>query len=459
MPKFNAAFWRWFGNSVVRNEDGSPKVVYRGDKPGKAQFTGREDKSCYIQGNIFFTDSLSIAKFYTQYRTNYLIKPERLGEHDGLYRVYLSLRHPLIVDAKGDDWSRIRYEGKEFQIDDLAVIARGRGYDGLIVSDVGDQAGWGTQYTAFHPWQIKSVDNDGTWDTDDPNVGSNPPARCTLPSQKLSASLSGLTKEPEMTIPIYRVIEEFGNPEIERYSAPRYRISLVKEAELDWPKRRLGSPAEAYELSKVIFEGYDREATFVFLLDQKHNLIGINMVSIGCLTESLVHPRELFKSIILANAAAFVFVHNHPSGDPQPSLSDRQLTDRIKAISTLVGVRMLDSVVSGENGYYSFIESGELQSMGQGVIRLGERDELRWGKNPGGLERNPGVQRRRQRRCSRCGEWVDELSILPTGIGEKFGIDEGSNTICGHFVGFCRKCIKRPRALEEWVAEKIEEWS
>jgi len=176
MPKLNAAFYKWFGKSVVRNEDGTPKVVYRGDRPDKTQFTGCEDKSCYIQGNVFFTDSLSIAKFYTRYRTNYYVKPERLGESDGLYRVYLSLQNPLLVDAKGEGWDRIKYEGRERQIDHLAVIAKKRGYDGLVVFDVGDQAGWGTQYIAFHPEQIKSIDNDGTWDADDPSIRSNPPA-------------------------------------------------------------------------------------------------------------------------------------------------------------------------------------------------------------------------------------------------------------------------------------------
>lgn len=173
-PKLNAAFRKWFGKSKVVDANGQPLVVYRGDRPNKKQFTGREDKSCYIQGNVFFTDSLPIAKFYTQHRTNYYVKPERLDESGGLYRVYLSLQRPLRVDAKGDTWFGIKYKGREMSIDYLAVEARKQGYDGLIVSDVVDQAGWGTQYVAFHPSQVKSVDNDGTWDTDDQNIASNP---------------------------------------------------------------------------------------------------------------------------------------------------------------------------------------------------------------------------------------------------------------------------------------------
>ncbi len=188
-----------------------------------------------------------------------------------------------------------------------------------------------------------------------------------------------------MKIQIYRTVKERvdQNPPIEKYAVPRYRLSLVKEAELDWPTKKIQSAQDVFTLSKVIFEGVDRESVYVFLLDQKHTLLGINMVSMGTLTESLVHPRELFKAIVLANAAAFVMVHNHPSGDPTPSRADRQLTDRIKNISTLTGVRLLDSIVASDTQYYSFAESGALAGMGQGVIRLGEQGEMQWGLESG----------------------------------------------------------------------------
>jgi len=183
-------------------------------------------------------------------------------------------------------------------------------------------------------------------------------------------------------IPIYRTVEL--NPDgIEKYSVPRYRLSLVKEAEIDWPKRHINGPTDAYELAKAIFEGYDRESMFVFMLDRKSSLIGINLVAIGTLTEALVHPRELFKAIILANAAAFIMVHNHPSGDPTPSRQDRVITDQVKAVSDLIGVQMLDSMVVGETGFYSYAESGVLSAMGQRVIRVGEKGELKWpAENP-----------------------------------------------------------------------------
>jgi DNA repair protein RadC len=184
-----------------------------------------------------------------------------------------------------------------------------------------------------------------------------------------------------MRIPIYRTVEVRDNPGIPM-SVPRYRISLVKETEMEWPTKMLQSAGDAYEMAKVIFEGYDRESVYVFMLDQKHTILGINLVSMGSLTESLVHPRELFKAIILVNAAAFVMVHNHPSGDPTPSQADRQLTARIKSVATLMGIRMLDSIVAGDGSYYSFAESGALASLPSDVIKLGEAGEFKWGENP-----------------------------------------------------------------------------
>jgi DNA repair protein RadC len=71
-----------------------------------------------------------------------------------------------------------------------------------------------------------------------------------------------------------------------------------------------------------IFAGADREEFVVVLLDAKHRPIGINTVSIGSLTASIVHPREVFKPAIAGNSAALLLAHNHPSGDPTPSAED-----------------------------------------------------------------------------------------------------------------------------------------
>src|SRR5262249_19479050 len=98
------------------------------------------------------------------------------------------------------------------------------------------------------------------------------------------------------------------------------------------------------------------------LLNQKNRVVGVNTVSIGSLTASVVHPREVFKPAILSNAAAIILAHNHPSGQPQPSQEDRVLTVRLVAAGKLLGISVLDHVVIGDgtSAYFSFADEGLL---------------------------------------------------------------------------------------------------
>lgn len=102
-----------------------------------------------------------------------------------------------------------------------------------------------------------------------------------------------------------------------------------------------------------------RESFHVLLLDGRHRLIATDEVSVGTLTASLVHPREVFREAIRCAAAALVLVHNHPSGDPSPSSEDRKVTDRLRKAGTLLGIRVLDHVIVSHSRYYSFSEAGE----------------------------------------------------------------------------------------------------
>lgn len=96
----------------------------------------------------------------------------------------------------------------------------------------------------------------------------------------------------------------------------------------------------------------------VFGLDAKHRIIGANTVSVGSLTLAIVHPREVYKALILMNAAGFICAHNHPSGDATPSNEDRELTSRLRKAGELMGIAMLDHIVLGENSTYSFADHG-----------------------------------------------------------------------------------------------------
>ena len=101
------------------------------------------------------------------------------------------------------------------------------------------------------------------------------------------------------------------------YRVPIYRVTLVRESSITAPAPRLRGAQQAAELLRQYLGAVDREHFVVLLLDRKNAPIGLNTVSIGSLTASIVHPREVFKVAILANAAAILCGHNHPSGAPR----------------------------------------------------------------------------------------------------------------------------------------------
>ncbi len=102
----------------------------------------------------------------------------------------------------------------------------------------------------------------------------------------------------------------------------------------------------------------DREQFVCCHLDVKNRLISREVVSIGHLSSALVHPREVFKAAILANAAAVALVHNHPSGDPEPSREDIDITRRLTKAGEILGIPVLDHVVIASRGHASLRESG-----------------------------------------------------------------------------------------------------
>lgn len=142
------------------------------------------------------------------------------------------------------------------------------------------------------------------------------------------------------------------------YRVPRYRISLVREPGYPTPSRTITDSQSAALALRPLFEGLDREQFAVCCLDAKHAIIGVNVVSTGTLTLSIVHPREVFKPAILMNACALICVHNHPSGDPTPSKEDRTLTERLRTAGEHLGLTLLDHLILGDERIYSFADQG-----------------------------------------------------------------------------------------------------
>ena len=124
------------------------------------------------------------------------------------------------------------------------------------------------------------------------------------------------------------------------YAVPRYRVTLVRDNRAIPPSSPLITSVGAAAILRPFFAGLDREQFLVCGLDAKHGIIGVNVVSMGSLTLSIVHPREVFKPLILMNAAAWICAHNHPSGDPTPSQEDRVLTSRLRQGADLLGITL-----------------------------------------------------------------------------------------------------------------------
>jgi DNA repair protein RadC len=117
---------------------------------------------------------------------------------------------------------------------------------------------------------------------------------------------------------------------------------------------------QVFEHYRERMKGLKKETFSCLMLDTRHHLIRKEEVAVGSLNESVVHPREVFKSAINVSAAAVLFVHNHPSGNPQPSPQDRQLTKRLCEAGKLIGIQVLDHLIIGHERYYSFAENGEV---------------------------------------------------------------------------------------------------
>ena len=130
---------------------------------------------------------------------------------------------------------------------------------------------------------------------------------------------------------------------------------------------RIGSSADLFKHYHARLRDLRHEIFAVVLLDAKHQVIRDVTVSEGSLTLSIVHPREVFIPAMRASAAAVIFLHNHPSGDPTPSQEDRVLTSRLVSAGTLLGIQVLDHVIVGDGRYVSFADQGWLTGAGAPV--------------------------------------------------------------------------------------------
>lgn len=129
---------------------------------------------------------------------------------------------------------------------------------------------------------------------------------------------------------------------------PVLRVRLIRETTKS--QVQLSSPEDAMKTCEEFLTEEDRENLIVLMLSTKNDLLGIHTASVGNLTSAIVTPREVFKAAILANAASIIIAHNHPSGDPEPSPEDIEVTKTIKLAGELLGIPLCDHIIVGERG-------------------------------------------------------------------------------------------------------------
>ena len=137
------------------------------------------------------------------------------------------------------------------------------------------------------------------------------------------------------------------------------RVEMVKERAVRFATNLVRTPQDAASILAGFLAGVDREHFVLMCLDTKNKVNALNVVSVGTLNGAMVHPREVFKPAILANAAAVILGHNHPSGDTTPSREDKKIVKRLAEVGKILGIEVLDSLIIGDDGdFVSFKEQG-----------------------------------------------------------------------------------------------------
>ena len=142
------------------------------------------------------------------------------------------------------------------------------------------------------------------------------------------------------------------------------KVQLVKESstlyQTNAGTRYITSPTDVIDVFRNFIGEADREYFVVICLNTKNEPTNLSVVAIGALNKAIIHPREVFKTAILSNAASIICAHNHPSGSSNPSEQDIQVTNRLYEAGELLGIKLLDHLVIGDEEFISMKETGYL---------------------------------------------------------------------------------------------------
>lgn len=189
-------------------------------------------------------------------------------------------------------------------------------------------------------------------------LGSGSKAKPILQlAHEVVTRFGGLRQLAEATLPELLEIKGIGLAKAIQIKAA-FNLGLRVSKQTVTPKYRIEHPFHAYNLLKDEMEHEKRELFIVILQDVKGYVICYEIVSIGSLSQTLVHPREVFYPAIRHKAASLIVAHNHPSGDPTPSLQDFELTKALVEASILMSIPLHDHIIIGLQRYVSLRQTG-----------------------------------------------------------------------------------------------------
>ncbi len=169
-------------------------------------------------------------------------------------------------------------------------------------------------------------------------------------AQELMAHFGGIQAISEATIEELSMIKGLGAAKAVQLKAC-FELSRRKDIDTDYPHRdfEINNPKAVADLIRHTIKDKHKEHFVLITLNTRNKVLGIANISIGTLNASLVHPREVFKEAIYRCASSVIIVHNHPSGDPEPSQEDVEITRRLVDAGKILGIEVLDHVILGKD--------------------------------------------------------------------------------------------------------------
>ena len=180
----------------------------------------------------------------------------------------------------------------------------------------------------------------------------------TVTSQRLLSRFGNLKGIANATLEELSDIKGIGPAKASQIKAAFELAKRLEDPPESDKKPVVKTPEDVENLVRTKLKGKKKEYFLVLSLDTRGKLIKTSEVSVGSLDSSIVHPREVFKEALTASAASVIFVHNHPSGDPEPSEDDIKLTKRLTDAGDILGIDVLDHVITGDDDFRSLKREG-----------------------------------------------------------------------------------------------------